>query len=62
MCGDRDSEIAVVIKDSKTVASKMNGKDYSASSFAYELRIKLWLEHLGKTTNLLLFLKLKRLG
>jgi hypothetical protein len=48
MCGDRDSEIAVVIKDSKTVASKMNGEDYMASSFAYDLRIKLWMEHLGK--------------
>ena len=51
LCGDRDSEIAVCIKDEKTVSSKMNGKEYSASNFAHDLRVKLWLEHLGIYTS-----------
>ena len=32
--GDRDSEIAAIIKDTDLVDSKMNTKEYKASKFA----------------------------
>ncbi|KAI9468470.1 MAG: hypothetical protein EXX96DRAFT_590746 [Benjaminiella poitrasii] len=46
-CGDRDSEIALVVEDQDTVPSRMNGKYYEASRFAASLRRSLWKEHLG---------------
>lgn len=45
--GKRDSELGVVIDDNNLICTKMNGSLYSASSFAYSLRTKLWEEHLG---------------
>ncbi|GBC05685.1 hypothetical protein RclHR1_06370012 [Rhizophagus clarus] len=45
--GNRDSEIAIVIKDNKKVDIRMNGKPYQASKFAYTLRSTLFKEHLG---------------
>ncbi|EXX61011.1 phospholipase D [Rhizophagus irregularis DAOM 197198w] len=45
--GNRDSEIAIVIKDNKKVDARMNGKPYQASKFAYTLRSSLFKEHLG---------------
>jgi len=46
--GERDSELAFIIRDEKdTIKTKMNGKDYIASRFAFNLRLRLWKEHLG---------------
>ncbi|KAG2183933.1 hypothetical protein INT44_008944 [Umbelopsis vinacea] len=45
--GNRDSEIAMLIEDTDTVPSKMNGKEYKASRFAHTLRMQLFKEHLG---------------
>ncbi|CAO3621262.1 unnamed protein product [Cunninghamella echinulata] len=46
-CGDRDSEIALVVEDKDMIPSKINGHDYEVSRFATQLRRKLWKEHLG---------------
>ncbi|KAI7896962.1 uncharacterized protein EV154DRAFT_490014 [Mucor mucedo] len=46
-CGDRDSEIALLVEDQETIPSQMNGKFYEASRFAATLRRNLWKEHLG---------------
>lgn len=46
-CGDRDSEIALIVEDKDTIPSQMNGKYYEASRFAATLRRNLWKEHLG---------------
>jgi phospholipase D1/2 len=48
LLGTRDSEIAVLIHDAETVASKMGGRDWQAGAFAHELRCRLWREHLGR--------------
>lgn len=45
--GNRDSEIAVVIRDTDLVKTKMNDKEYYAGRFALELRQRLMREHLG---------------
>lgn len=45
--GCRDSEVAMVIRDTDLVKSKMDGKDYYAGRFAFELRKRLMREHLG---------------
>ncbi|KAG1511951.1 hypothetical protein G6F47_007715 [Rhizopus delemar] len=45
--GNRDSEIAVIIEDTDTVESKMNGQPYKASRYAFTLRMQLFKEHLG---------------
>ncbi|KAF0441996.1 phospholipase D/nuclease [Gigaspora margarita] len=47
MIGDYDSEIAVIIEDTQLVDSKMNGKLWKAGNFAYTLRKKLFMEHIG---------------
>ncbi|RCH99456.1 hypothetical protein CU097_013561 [Rhizopus azygosporus] len=46
-CGDRDSEIAVIVEDQETILSRMNNQPYEASRFAATLRRQLWKEHLG---------------
>ncbi|KAI7858196.1 hypothetical protein BDC45DRAFT_499033 [Circinella umbellata] len=46
-CGDRDSEIALLVEDQETIPSRMNGRYYEASKFAATLRRQLWKEHLG---------------
>ncbi|KAL0087888.1 hypothetical protein J3Q64DRAFT_1735044 [Phycomyces blakesleeanus] len=46
-CGERDSEIALMVEDQDMIPSKMNGEDYKASRFAATLRRQLWKEHLG---------------
>ncbi|KAI8391192.1 uncharacterized protein BYT42DRAFT_474927 [Radiomyces spectabilis] len=46
-CGDRDSEIALLVEDQDMIPSRMNGRYYEASRFAATLRRKLWKEHLG---------------
>lgn len=45
--GNRDSEIAAIIRDTATVKSKMNGKPYVAGKFPLELRQRLMREHMG---------------
>ncbi|KAH7052850.1 hypothetical protein BKA57DRAFT_390961, partial [Linnemannia elongata] len=45
--GYRDSEIAIIIEDSETVPSKMNGVEYQAGKLAHGLRTDLFKEHLG---------------
>jgi len=47
LLGDRDSEIAAIIKDEDLVPSKMAGKPFMAAKFALGLRLNLWREHLG---------------
>ncbi|KAI8373627.1 hypothetical protein EDC96DRAFT_458022 [Choanephora cucurbitarum] len=46
-CGNRDSEIALIVEDQDFVPSQMNGRYYEASRFAASLRRSLWKEHLG---------------
>ncbi|KAF7727305.1 hypothetical protein EC973_007821 [Apophysomyces ossiformis] len=46
-CGDRDSEIALLVEDQDLIPSRMNGRYYEASRFAAKLRRQLWKEHLG---------------
>lgn len=45
--GDHDSEVAVIVEDQDTMASRMNGEEYRAARFATTLRRTLWREHLG---------------
>ncbi|ORX49426.1 phospholipase D/nuclease [Hesseltinella vesiculosa] len=45
--GNRDSEIAMLIEDTKLVPSIMNGKPYNASKLALTMRLHLMKEHLG---------------
>ncbi|KAJ8032443.1 Phospholipase D1 [Holothuria leucospilota] len=47
LLGSRDSEIAVLVQDTETVDSVMNGKMYQAGVFASGLRQRLFNEHLG---------------
>ncbi|GJE88360.1 phospholipase D1 [Phanerochaete sordida] len=47
MRGDRDSEIASVIRDTDMVECTMAGKPYKVGRFAHTLRIRLMREHLG---------------
>ncbi|KAI7856548.1 hypothetical protein BDC45DRAFT_503017 [Circinella umbellata] len=46
-CGDRDSEIALLVQDQDLIPSQMNGNYYQAGRFAATLRRQLWKEHLG---------------
>lgn len=45
--GNRDSEIAAIIRDTATVKSKMNNEPYIAGKFPLELRQRLMREHMG---------------
>lgn len=45
--GFHDSELSIVMEDTLALASKMNGKDYTAGHHAASLRRLLWREHLG---------------
>jgi phospholipase D1/2 len=47
MLGNRDSEVAVVIRDDNKIPSRMNGSPYQASKFVKDLRVSLLKEHLG---------------
>ena len=38
MLGKRDSELAVLVQDTKMVKSRMNGEKYKAGKFAFGLR------------------------
>ncbi|CAO1625909.1 unnamed protein product [Sympodiomycopsis kandeliae] len=45
--GDRDSELACVIRDTDMIDSTMAGQPYKVGRFAHTLRIHLMREHLG---------------
>jgi phospholipase D1/2 len=45
--GNRDSEIAAYVRDSKMVESRLGGKPYQVGHFAHTLRLRLMQEHLG---------------
>ncbi|KAF9267545.1 phospholipase D [Marasmius fiardii PR-910] len=45
--GDRDSEIAAVIRDTDMIDGMMGGKPFKVGRFAHTLRMRLMREHLG---------------
>ncbi|KDQ62566.1 hypothetical protein JAAARDRAFT_171033 [Jaapia argillacea MUCL 33604] len=45
--GDRDSEIAAIIRDTDLIDSTMAGAPFKVGRFAHTLRIRLMREHLG---------------
>ena len=45
--GNRDSEVAAVVRDTDMLWSKMNGEPYRVGRFAHTLRMRLMREHLG---------------
>ncbi|KAI0771162.1 phospholipase D [Trametes elegans] len=45
--GDRDSEIAAIIRDTDMLDCTMAGKPYKVGRFAHSLRVRLMREHLG---------------
>ena len=47
LLGNRDSEIASVIRDTDMIWSTMAGKPYQVARFAHTLRMRLMREHLG---------------
>ncbi|CAG9331940.1 unnamed protein product [Blepharisma stoltei] len=47
MNGDRDSEIALVIRDSNKVMSVMDGKEFEVGELPHSLRINIFKEHSG---------------
>ena len=47
LLGDHDSEIAVVVEDAPSIASKMNSQPYVVSKFATTLRRRLFRKHMG---------------
>nr|XP_048308595.1 phospholipase D1 isoform X1 [Myodes glareolus]XP_048308596.1 phospholipase D1 isoform X1 [Myodes glareolus]XP_048308597.1 phospholipase D1 isoform X1 [Myodes glareolus] len=47
MLGKRDSEMAIIVEDTETVPSLMDGKEYQAGCFARELRLQCFRLVLG---------------
>jgi len=45
--GVHDSELSIVLEDTKTLESTMDGKPFQANYLAATLRRRLWREHLG---------------
>ncbi|KAJ7696033.1 phospholipase D [Mycena rosella] len=45
--GDRDSELAAVIRDTDLIDGSMAGKPFKVGRFAHSLRVRLMREHLG---------------
>ncbi|KAL8280164.1 hypothetical protein RQP46_007494 [Phenoliferia psychrophenolica] len=45
--GDRDSELACVVRDTDMMDSTMGGKPYKVGRFAHTMRVRLMREHLG---------------
>lgn len=45
--GIHDSELSIVMTDTKMIKTKMGGEDYEAGNHAATLRRYLWREHLG---------------
>uniref|UniRef100_A0AAQ5Z5A0 Phospholipase n=1 Tax=Amphiprion ocellaris TaxID=80972 RepID=A0AAQ5Z5A0_AMPOC len=51
MLGKRDSEVAVIVEDSETVASVMDGQLYQAGRYALQLRLECFKMILGANTD-----------
>nr|XP_056705473.1 phospholipase D1 [Euleptes europaea] len=51
MLGKRDSEMAVIVQDTNTVPSVMDGQDYKAGKFAQSLRLQCFRVILGSATD-----------
>ncbi|KAL4487944.1 hypothetical protein ABPG72_022804 [Tetrahymena utriculariae] len=49
MCGTRDSEIAMIVEDTKKVSCRLNGKYVMLNQFAHTFRMSLYQEHFGLT-------------
>ncbi|KAK2045997.1 phospholipase D [Colletotrichum somersetense] len=47
MLGNRDSELAAVVRDTDMIWSTMAGRPYRVGRFAHTLRLRLMREHLG---------------
>ncbi|KAL5482529.1 SPO14 [Sanghuangporus weigelae] len=45
--GDRDSELAVIVRDTDMIDGKMAGQPFKVGRFAHTLRVRLMREHLG---------------
>ncbi|KAI0263930.1 phospholipase D [Gloeopeniophorella convolvens] len=45
--GDRDSELAAVIRDTDMIDGKMDGRPFKVGRFAHTLRVRLMREHIG---------------
>ncbi|CAI5775883.1 phospholipase D1 [Podarcis lilfordi] len=51
MLGKRDSEMAVIVQDTDTLPSVMDGEDYKAGRFAQSLRLQCFRVVLGNSTD-----------
>ena len=51
MRGNRDSEVAAIVRDTEQYEVMMAGKPFMVGKFAHTLRIRLQLEHLGVNTD-----------
>ncbi|CAK6973095.1 LOW QUALITY PROTEIN: phospholipase D1 [Scomber scombrus] len=51
MLGKRDSEVAVIVEDSETVTSVMDGQEYQAGKYALKLRLECFKMILGANTD-----------
>lgn len=47
MLGNRDSEVAAIVRDTDTIMSTMAGHPYRVGRFPHTLRLRLMREHLG---------------
>ncbi|RYO97966.1 hypothetical protein DL764_007227 [Monosporascus ibericus] len=47
MLGNRDSEVAAVVRDTDMISSTMAGRPYRVGRFAHTLRMRLMREHMG---------------
>lgn len=47
MRGDRDSEVAAIVRDTDTIMSTMGGKPFRVGRFPHTLRVQLMREHMG---------------
>ncbi|XP_036377127.1 phospholipase D1-like isoform X2 [Megalops cyprinoides] len=51
MLGKRDSEVAVIVEDTETVPSVMDGEEYQAGKFGLQLRLECFRTILGAFTD-----------
>ncbi|XP_064188712.1 phospholipase D1-like isoform X2 [Anguilla rostrata] len=51
MLGKRDSEVAVIVEDTETVTSVMDGEEYQAGKFGLQLRLECFRMILGAFTD-----------
>ncbi|XP_053163805.1 phospholipase D1 isoform X1 [Hemicordylus capensis] len=51
MLGKRDSEMAIIVQDSDTIPSMMDGQEYKAGRFAHSLRLQCFRVVLGSSTD-----------